>query len=325
MQAVQVTSPGGPHQLELTSLPDPDPGPGQVVVSVLAAGVNYIDTYQRGGMYPVSMPFVPGLEGTGRVMTVGTGVDTFGPGDLVGWTDVLGSYAEQVVLPVPRIVPVPEELAADTAAAVMLQGLTAHYLSQDTYRIRTGDRCLVHAGAGGVGQLLIQMAKRAGAEVFTTVSTAAKADLARAAGADHTIVYTEQDFGDAIEAIAGARPLDVVYDGVGRSTFDRGLGLLRRRGTMVTFGNASGPVEAISPLRLTTEGSLYLTRPSMADYIATEAELRSRVGEVFSLVASGELKVRIGARFPLSEASRAHEMLEGRETTGKILLDVATR
>jgi NADPH2:quinone reductase len=293
------------------------------VVAVAATGVNYIDTYQRSGLYTVPLPFTPGLEGAGRVVSVGPGVEGFSTGDLVAWTDVLGSYAEQVLLPVDRVVPVPEGLPVELAASIMLQGITAHYLSQDTYRLRQGDRCLIHAGAGGVGQLLIQLAKRAGAEVFTTVGSSAKAELAREVGADHVIVYTERDFGEEIEEIAGPRPLNVVYDGVGGSTFDRGLRLLRRRGTMVTFGNASGPVEPISPLRLTQEGSLYLTRPSMTDYLTTTEELRSRTEALFSLVASGELVVRIGARFRLSEAARAHESLQGRATTGKVLLDVA--
>lgn len=323
MQAIQVRAPGGPEVLEPVETPAREAGAGELVVAVVAAGVNFVDTYQRSGLYAVPLPFVPGMEGCGRVLEVGPGTDGVAVGDLVAWADAPGSYAEQVVLPVTRAVPVPEGIAPEVAAAIMLQGLTAHYLSHDTHPLRPGDRCLVHAGAGGVGLLLVRLAKRAGAEVFATVGSQEKAEIARTAGADHVIVYTAQDFGDAVEAIAGPRPLDVVYDGVGRLTFDRGLGLLRRRGTMVTFGNASGPVEPLAPLRLSQEGSLYLTRPKLGDYIATTERLRARTADLFGLLSAGELDVRIGARFPLTEAAQAHRALEGRATTGKVLLDVA--
>jgi NADPH:quinone reductase len=324
MQAIRIESPGGPETLRPVPLPEPRPGAEEILVEVITAGVNYIDTYQRSGLYPVTFPYVPGLEGAGRVIRTGTDVTGIAVGDLVAWTDVAGSYAEQVVLPAARVVPVPAGVPAEVAAAVMLQGITAHYLSRDTYRLAAGDRCLVHAAAGGVGLLLVQLAKRAGAEVFGTVGSAEKAALARAAGADHVINYAEDDFAAAVVRIAGPRPLDVVYDGVGRSTFDQGLGLLRPRGTMVTFGNASGPVEAVPPLRLSQEGSLYLTRPTLGDHIATTGHLRDRAGELFTLISAGELDVRIGSRFPLRDAEQAHRALEGRATAGKVLLDATT-
>lgn len=320
MYAIRVAATGGPEVLELVELPAPQPEPGQVLVEVAAAGVNFIDTYQRTGLYPMNVPFTLGMEGAGTVTAVGPQVDELAVGDRVAWLDVLGSYAQQLVAPAARVVKVPDGVTLDTAGAVMLQGVTAQYLSRDTVALRPGQRCLVHAGAGGVGRLLIQLAKRAGAEVFTTVGTAEKAELAAAAGADHVILYAQEDFGAAVEAIAGPRPLDVVYDGVGRETFDRGLTLLRRRGTMVTFGNASGPVDPLPPLRLMQLGSLYLTRPTLGDYVVTSAELRQRAHEVLALAASGELDVRIGARLPLAEAAQAHRALAGRQTTGKVLL-----
>lgn len=321
VQGIRVAAHGGPEVLEYAELPDPRPGRGQVLVRLAAAGVNFIDVYLRTGLYPGEPPFVPGQEGAGTVVEVGPDVDGFAPGDRVAWSDAPGSYAELVLAPASRLVAVPEAVPLDTAAAMMLQGMTAHYLCRDTFPLGAGQRCLVHAGAGGVGLLLIQLAKRAGAEVFTTVGSPEKADLARAAGADHVLRYDQDDFGDAVEAIAGPKPLDVVFDGVGRQTFDRGLTLLRPRGMMVTFGNASGPVEPLSPLRLMQLGSLYLTRPTLGHYIAGTEELRRRAGELFDLVAVGDLAVRIGSRYPLAEAGRAHRALEERATTGKVLLD----
>ncbi len=321
MQGIRIAAHGGPEVLEYAELPEPRPGPGEVLVELASAGVNFIDVYLRTGLYPRDLPFVPGQEGAGTVLEVGPDVDGIAAGHRVAWSDVLGSYAERVVVPVSRLVNVPEQVPLDAAAALMLQGMTAHYLSRDTFPLATGHRCLVHAGAGGVGLLLIQLAKRAGAEVFTTVGSAEKSDLARRAGADHVIRYDQDDFGDAVEAIAGPKPLDVVYDGVGRQTFDRGLTLLRPRGMMVTFGNASGPVEPLSPLRLMQLGSLYLTRPTLGHYIAGTEELRRRAGEVLDLAASGELSIRIGNRYPLDAAGDAHRALEGRATTGKVLLD----
>jgi NADPH:quinone reductase len=322
MRAIQVSSTGGPEVLELTEVPDPTAATGEVVVQVGAAGVNFIDTYQRSGLYPVPLPFVLGQEGAGTVTAVGAGVEGVAVGDVVAWCDAVGGYAERVVLPASRVVPVPAEVGLEVAAAVILQGVTAQYLVRSTYPLAAGERCLVHAGAGGVGLLLIQLAKRAGAEVFTTVGSAAKAGLARAAGADHVIAYRDEDVVAAVERLAGPRALDVVYDGVGRDTFAGSLDLLRLRGMMVSFGNASGPVDPISPLLLAQKGSLYLTRPTIASYIATTAELRDRASEIFGLVGAGALDVRIGQRFTLADAAQAHRALEGRLTTGKVLLTI---
>lgn len=320
MHAIRVSSTGGPDVLEVADLPEPKAGDGEVVVEIAAAGVNFIDTYQRGGLYPVDLPITLGMEGAGTVTEVGPGVADFRVGDRVAWCDVPGSYAQRATLPAARAVLVPGDVELPTAAAVMLQGLTAHYLTRDAFPLQAGQRCLVHAGAGGVGLLLIQMAKRIGAEVFTTVGDEAKADLARAAGADHVILYRQTDFGDVVEQLAGPKALHVVYDGVGRTTFARGLELLRPRGTMVTFGNASGPVDPVAPLRLSQLGSLFLTRPMLAHYVADQQELRARAADVLDWVATGELEARIGERFPLMDAAEAHRRLEGRHTSGKVLL-----
>ncbi len=318
MKAIQVTETGGPDVLVWTEVPDPTPGEGQVVVEVGAAGLNYIDTYHRTGLYEVPLPFTPGMEGAGSVVAVGDGVDSVSVGDTVAWTSNLGSYAELVAMPADTVVPVPANVGMETAAAVMLQGMTAHYLVTDTHRLAAGQKCLIHAGAGGVGLLLIQMAKLKGATVFTTVGSGEKADLALRAGADHVILYRDVDFGDEVERIAGERALDVVYDGVGQSTFRRGLDLLKPRGMMAIFGNASGPPEPISPLELAP--SLFLTRPSLFHYIADRSELMARADDLFSWIGDGKLKVRIGTRTPLEEAATAHEMLEGRQTSGKVVL-----
>ena len=320
MYAVRVESYGDAEQLQWRQVPDPRPGPGEVVVTVQAAGVNFIDTYQRTGLYPIDPPFTLGMEGAGVVRELGEGVDELQVGDRVAWTDLQGSYAQQMSGPADRMVPVPDGLEIESAAAVLLQGMTAHYLSHDTYALRRGDRALVHAGAGGVGLLLIQMAKLQGAEVFTTVGSAEKERLARRAGADWVINYRETDFGEAVEDIAGPRPLHVIYDGVGAATFDRGLSLLRLRGMMATFGNASGPVPAIMPLRLSQEGSLYLTRPTLFHYVASRSELLDRASAVFEMVVNGEVSLRIGHSLSMADAARAHRMLEGRATTGKVIL-----
>lgn len=320
MQAIRVNSTGGPEVLQVSDVPDPAPGEGEVVVDITAAGVNFIDTYQRSGLYELDLPATLGLEGAGTVTAVGPGVEDFRVADRVAWCDAPGSYAEAAALPAARLVRVPDDVELPTAAAVMLQGLTAHYLIRDTFPLQAGQRCLVQAGAGGVGLLLIQMAKLVGAEVFTTVGDPAKAELAREAGADHVILYRETDFGDAVERIAGPKALDVVYDGVGRTTFARGLELLRPRGMMVTFGNASGTVDPVAPLRLSQLGSLFLTRPTLFHHIAGQRELRARAADVLGLVATGALTVRIGDRFPLAGAAEAHRRLEGRQTTGKVLL-----
>ncbi len=320
MWGIQIEQAGGPETMQWLELPDPEPGAGQVVVDLAAAGLNFIDTYQRSGLYDVPMPRVLGLEGSGVVAALGEGVTEWSVGDRVAWPGSPGSYATKVALPADRVVAVPESVDLETSAAVALQGMTAHYLVTDTFALATGSRCLVHAGAGGVGLLLIQMAKLLGAEVFTTVGTPEKAELAQAAGADHTILYRDVDFAEAISEIAGPRPLDVVYDGVGKSVFQQSLTVLRPRGMMVTFGNASGPVDPVSPLALSSNGSLFLTRPTLFDYIAERSELERRSTDIFAWIGAGQLDVRIGGRFALSDAADAHRAIESRATTGKVLL-----
>ena len=320
MRCIQVATHGGPEVLELTDSPRPEASPGRLVVEIEAAGVNYIDTYHRTGLYPMDMPFTPGMEGAGRVVDLGEGVDGVEVGDVVAWADVLGSYAEVASVPSERAVVVPESVDSHQAAAVMLQGLTAHYLATSTFPLQPGHRCLIHAGAGGVGRLLIQIAKDAGAEVFTTVGSEEKKEAANSAGADHVILYREVAFEEAVTAIAGDRPLDVVYDGVGASTFDAGLGLLRPRGMMVSFGNASGPVEPVAPLTLSRNGSLFLTRPTLGNYIGERTELQTRSSELFEWISNGSLDVMVGATFPLAEAADAHRALESRLTAGKLLI-----
>jgi len=320
MWGIQISEQGGPEVMEWRELPDPEAGPGEIVVDVAAAGLNYIDTYQRSGLYPMQLPFTPGLEGSGTVVSVGEGATGPSPGERVAWTASIGSYAHRVKMPADNAVTVPAGVDLETAAAVPLQGMTAHYLAIDTFPLSAGDRCLVHAGAGGVGLLLIQIAKLRGAEVFTTVGTPEKAELAAAAGADHTILYRDVDFAAAITEIAGDRPLDVVYDGVGKSVFAQSLTLLRPRGMMVTFGNASGPVEPVSPLDLSANGSIFLTRPTLFHYVANHDELQRRADDLFGWIADGKLDIRIGARFDLAAAPDAHWALEGPPTTGKVLL-----
>lgn len=320
MWAIQIDQAGGPEVMQWRELDDPAPGDGQIVVDVAAAGLNYIDTYQRSGLYDVPMPYVLGLEGAGVVTAVGEGASQWAVGDRVAWPGSAGSYATRVALPADQVAAVPESVDLETAAAIPLQGMTAHYLVTDTFELGAGSRCLVHAGAGGVGLLLIQMAKLLGAEVFTTVGTEEKAELARAAGADHTILYRDVDFAEAITEIAGPRPLDVVYDGVGRSVFEQSLTLLRPRGMMVTFGNASGPVDPVSPLALSANGSIFLTRPTLFHYIAERSELERRAADLYHWIGEGDLDVRIGHRFALAEAADAHRAIEARETTGKVLL-----
>lgn len=320
MKAIVVNEGGGPEKLVLADVADPTPGVGEVVVEVAAAGLNFIDTYHRGGLYPMDFPFTPGLEGAGVVAEVGESVVGISIGDRVGWTNVMGSYAEKVAVPIEKAIPIPEGVDELTTAAMLLQGVTAHYLATDTYPLANGDRCLIHAGAGGVGLLLTQIAKLYGAEVITTVGTEQKARLSKDAGADHVVVYTSENFKDAIETAYGPQPLDVVYDGVGAATFDASLDLLRPRGTMITFGNASGPVAEVSPLTLAEKGSLFLTRPTMTHYLQTREELLSRANALFEWIVGGQLGVRIGAEYPLEQASDAHRALEGRQTTGKVLI-----
>jgi NADPH2:quinone reductase len=320
MWAIQIDKHGGPEVLEWRELPDPKPGPADLLVEVAAAGLNYIDTYQRTGLYQVTLPYTLGLEGAGTVLEVGSDVSGYAAGDRVAWATGPGSYAEQAVVPARNAMKVPSDVPFETAAALPLQGMTAHYLMKDAYKLQAGEKVLVHAGAGGTGLLLIQIAKIIGAEVFTTVGSDEKAELAKAAGADHVILYRQVDFGEAIEAIAGTRPLDVVYDGVGKSVFKQSLGLLRMRGMMVTFGNASGPVDPISPLELSANGSLYLTRPTLFHYTTTPEEIQRRADDLFKWIAEGMLEVRVGAKYDLQDAADAHRALEGRETTGKVLL-----
>lgn len=320
MRAIQVSRPGGPEVLDWVEVPDLEPGDGDVVVETAAAGVNFIDTYHRSGLYPMPLPFTPGMEGAGRVGAVGAACRTFAVGDTVAWSGVGGSYAEQVRVPEARAVAVPPGVDPQLAAAAMLQGLTAHYLVTDTFPLRAGQRCVVHAAAGGVGLVLVQLAHHLGAEVVATVGSAGKVDLARQAGADHVVVTADGDFADAIEAIVGRRAIDVVYDGVGKAVFERSLDLLRPRGMMVTFGNASGPVDPVTPLRLMQGGSLFLTRPNLADYTATRDELDRRCTDLFRWIADGVVRVTVGGRFPLRDAAGAHRALESRSTVGKLLL-----
>lgn len=320
MKAIVVHGAGGPEELVMEEVSDPVPGTDELLVNVKAAGLNFIDTYQRGGLYPLDFPFVPGLEGAGTVAAMGANVDGFSVGDRIGWVNAPGSYAERNVVSADTAIPIPDDIGTDVAAAVLLQGITAHYLASSTFPLGEGDLCLVHAGAGGVGLLLTQIAKKRGAHVITTVGSDEKAGLSRAAGADEVIVYTQTGFKETIEQQHGPNPLDVVYDGVGASTFDDGIDLLRPRGMMVTFGNASGPVPEISPLMLAQKGSIFLTRPTMAHYMRTREELRARTNDLFEWIAAGSLEVRIGAEFPLEQAADAHRALEGRETTGKVLI-----
>ena len=320
MRAIVVSRRGGPEVLEPGDRPDPAPGPGQLLVEVAAAGVNFMDVYGREGRPPYAgpLPWVPGAEGAGRVAAVGDGVEGFAPRSLVAWSGAPGSYAEKVLVPAPAAVPVPEGVGAEVAAAVMLQGMTAHYLCNDTYPVAPGDVVVVHAAAGGVGLLLTQLVRLRGGVVVATTSGGEKEDLARAAGADHVTSYG--DFPEVVREVSGGRGAAVVYDGVGASTFDAGLGCLRARGTMVLYGAASGPVPPFDLSRLAAGGSLYVTRPTLVSYISTREELLRRSGDLFDLIAAGRLSVRIGATYPLEAARQAHEDLQGRSTTGKLLL-----
>ena len=318
MRAIVVTETGGPEVLVHAEHPDPEPGPGQVVVEAAAAGVNFIDIYRRSGVYKQPLPYVPGSEGAGTVVAVGDGVTEFAVGDPVAWAGGPGSYAEQVALPAANAVPVPHGFDLKIAAAVMLQGITAHYLCNSTFPVQEGNITVVHAAAGGVGLLLTQMVKRRGGIVVATTSTTAKAVLAQRAGADHVTSYEE--FGEAVRRLSGERGASVVFDGVGQATFDASLAALRPRGTMVLYGAASGPVPPFDPQRLNSGGSLFLTRPTMGHYIADRAELLWRAGELFEWLSKGELDVRIGGEYPLADARRAHEDLAARRTTGKLLL-----
>jgi NADPH:quinone reductase len=320
LRGIVVREAGGPENLELDQLSEPTPGPGELLVDVEWAGVNFIDTYHRHGLYPLDFPFTPGVEGVGTVADVGADVANFSPGDRVGWINTLGTYAERHVVSSEQAIPIPGDVESDVAAAVLLQGITAHYLANDTFELSSGDRCLIHAGAGGVGLLLTQIAAMKGAEIITTVGSHEKADLSREAGAGEVIVYREIDFKDEVERLIGPHALDVVFDGVGAATFERSIDLLRPRGLMVSFGNASGPVPKIAPLTLSQKGSLFLTRPTIAHYIQTREILLGRAADLFDWIRTGALQVRIGHSYPLEQAADSHRALESRETTGKVLL-----
>lgn len=318
MRAVQVRETGGPEVLQVADVPEPSAGKGEVVVDVTAAGVNYIDTYHRGGMYPMQTPFVPGMEGAGRISEVGEGVTGLAVGDAVGWSSTLGSYAERIAVPAAKLVPLPAGVDLEVGAAALLQGLTAHYLATSTYEVQPGDWTVVHAAAGGVGLLLTQIVKLRGGNVLATVSTEEKAALAREAGADEIATY--EDFAAKARDLTDGRGVPVVYDGVGASTFDQSIDALRPRGFMVLYGASSGAVPPVDPQTLNSKGSLYLTRPTLGHYTSDPAELRGRVEDLFGWIGAGQLTVRIGGRYSLADAGRAHEDLQSRRTTGKLLL-----
>jgi len=320
MKAIFVTEPGGVDKLRYEELPVPEPGPGQALVKLHFSGVNFIDIYFRTGLYKAPPPIVLGMEGSGVVEKVGAGVTEVTPGDRVAYAMARGSYAEYAVVPAWQLVKIPEGLDFDVAAGSMLQGMTAHYLTHSTYPLKAGETVLVHAAAGGAGQWIVAAAKLRGANVIGTTSTAAKAEMAREAGCDEVINYTEQDFEAEVKRLTGGKGVEVVYDSVGKLTWDKSLNSLKPRGMMVSFGNASGPVDPVSPLVLSQKGSLFLTRPTLANYAATRGELLWRATDVFHWLLDGQIELHIHAVYPLSEAGRAQEDLEGRRTTGKLLL-----
>lgn len=320
MKAIRIHETGGPETLRFEDVPEPKPGAGEALVEIAAAGVNYIDVYFRTGLYPYAIPGTLGLEAAGTVVAIGADVHDVRPGDRVAYTNVPGAYAQRSVVPADRLVKLPEGVTFRDGAAAMLQGMTAHYLAHSTYALRSGDVCLVHAAAGGVGLLLCQIAKLRGATVIGTTSTEEKAGLARTAGADHVILYGEHDFAAEARRVSGGAGVHVVYDGVGVSTFMKGLGCLRPRGMMVLFGQASGPVPPFDLGLLNVMGSLYVTRPSLGAYVASRSELASRASDLFGWIAAGKLRLRIEHEYPLRDAAQAHRALEGRKTTGKVLL-----
>jgi NADPH2:quinone reductase len=320
MNAIQVKQTGGSEVMELVELPIPQPKPDEALIKITAAGVNFIDVYNREGRYKVPTPFVLGQEAAGTVTAVGNDVTTIKPGDRVAYTGVLGGYSEYAVVPADRLVKVPATVDDRQAAAAMLQGMTAHYLCHETYPVKEGKIVLIHAAAGGVGLLLVQMAHHLGARVIGTVSTDEKARLARDAGADEVILYTRTDFEAETKRLTANKGVDVVYDSVGKTTFEKGLNVLRPRGVMVLYGGSSGPVPPFDPLVLTQKGSLFLTRPSLMHYIVTSEELQARAKAVFDMIAKGKLKLRIEHTYPLAQAQQAHRDLESRKTTGKLLL-----
>jgi NADPH2:quinone reductase len=321
MKAIQIQQTGGPEVLQLAELPIPEPGPGQVLIRVEAIGVNFIEIYFRKGVYKGSLPFVPGSEAAGTVEELGPGVTGFEAGDAVASVSVLGSYAEYALVAAASLVKVPKGLTMEQAAAAMLQGMTAHYLAFSTYPLKAGETALIHAAAGGVGLLLTQIARRIGARVIATVSTEEKAELAREAGAGDVILYTKREFEPEVKRLTGGKGVDVVYDSVGRTTFEGSLNCLRPRGLLALFGASSGPVPPFDLIHLSGKGSLFVTRPTLWHYIATRAELEWRAGEVLGWAAKGQLKLRTEHLYPLSEAAQAQSDLEARKTTGKILLE----
>jgi NADPH2:quinone reductase len=321
MKAIQIHQTGGPEVLQLAELPIPQPGPGQVLIRVEATGVNFIEIYFRKGVYKASLPIIPGSEAAGTVEELGPGVTGFKAGDAVASVAVLGSYAEYALVPAAQLIKVPDGLTPEQAAAALLQGMTAHYLAYSTFPLKAGDTTLIHAGAGGVGLLLTQIAARIGARIITTVSTPAKAELAREAGAHDVILYTEQDFEVETKRLTGGKGVDVVYDSVGKTTFEQSLNCLRPRGLLALFGASSGPVPPFDLIQLSSKGSLFVTRPTLWHYIATRAELEARAGDVLGWAAKGELKLRTEHIYPLAEAAQAQIDLADRKTTGKILLE----
>ena len=323
MKAIQVKETGGPEKMQLLDVPTPQPGPNQALVRIAASGVNFIDIYFRIGLYKADLPLTPGSEAAGTVEAVGSGVTDVAPGDRVAYAMARGSYAEYALVPAAQLVKLPDGVDFHTAAAAMLQGMTAHYLTHSTYPLKNGDTCLVHAAAGGAGGLVVQMAKMLGARVFGTVSTDEKARIAREHGADETILYTKQEFDVEVKRLTGGRGVDVVYDSVGKTTFDKSLNSLRPRGLLALFGQSSGPVPPFDPTILNGKGSLYLTRPSLGHYLLNREELLWRAGDVLRWIDEGKLKLRIDRTFPLAQAADAHRALEGRHTAGKLLLTVA--
>jgi NADPH2:quinone reductase len=319
MKAIRVHEVGGPEVLRYEETPVPTPAPGQARVKVEAIGLNYIDVYFRSGLYKTALPFTPGMEAAGTVTAIAPGVADVKVGDRVAYAPSIGAYAEHAVVPAERLVSLPQEMDFRLAAAVMLQGMTAHYLTHSTYPLKPGDTALIHAAAGGMGLLLIQLAKMRGARAIGTVSTKEKAALARETGADTVILYTEQDFEAEVMRLTGGKGVNVVYDSVGKTTFDKSLNCLRPRGVLALFGQSSGPVPPVDPARL-AKNAVFLTRPGLQQYTLTRTELLQRAGDVFNWVQSGTLKVRISETLPLKEASKAHHLLEGRKTTGKVLL-----
>jgi NADPH:quinone reductase len=322
MKAIYIEQTGGAEVLQFGDQPKPEAGAGHALVKIAASGVNFIDTYHRTGLYKLPMPAILGSEGAGIVEAVGDGVKTVKPGDRVAWAMTRGSYAEYAAVPEAQLIKLPEGVSLDDAAAAMLQGMTAHYLTHSTFPLKPGQAALVHAAAGGTGRLVVQMAKMLGARVIATAGSEEKAGIAREAGADETILYREQDFAEETRRLTGGKGVDVVYDSVGADTFTRSIDSLKPRGMMVTFGNASGPVPAVQPLLLSQKGSLFLTRPTLAAYIATREELEWRSGDILRWIAEKKLALRIERIYPLAQAAQAHRDLEGRKTSGKLVLAV---